>query len=84
MEGGLATAEGFSEGGAAISAEIGLLVWGDGADFSSAACVDGCEFGGDDVWWWWWGRIEWRFRGEEAGYEIFLKTGCCCVGNEAS
>jgi hypothetical protein len=59
-----------------------LLGGGDGADFSSAAGVDGREFGGYDVGRWW-GSIGWRFRGEKTRYEGFLEAGCCCVGDGA-
>jgi hypothetical protein len=61
----LAAAHGFDEGGAAICAKIGLLVWRDGADFSAAAGVDRGELGGYDVWGRC-GRVRGRLGGEEA------------------
>ena len=39
VEGGLAAAEGFVEGGGIIRAEVGDLLWGEGVDFAAAAGV---------------------------------------------
>lgn len=65
VEGRLAAAHGFDKLGAAICAEVGLLVCRDGANFSAAAGIDGCELGCYDVWGRC-GRVVGRFRGEEA------------------
>lgn len=78
----LAAAHGFDEGGAAICAEIGLLVWRDGANFPAATGVDGCELGGYDVWGRC-GRVRGRLRGEEARDEGFLETSGGRVGRYA-
>lgn len=78
----LAAAHGFDEGGVAICAEVGLLVWRDGADFSAAAGVDRGELGGYNVWGWC-GRIGGRLGGEEARDEGFLEAGGGRVGRYA-
>lgn len=78
----LAAAHGLDEGGAAICAKIGLLVWRDGADFSAAAGVDGCELGGYDVWGRC-GRVRGWLGGEEARDEGFLEAGGGRVGRYA-
>ena len=72
----------FDKVGAAITAQVCLLLRGNSADFSSPAGIDGLKFCGDDMWWW--ARsVEGRFRGEEAGDERFLQAGGDCVGDGA-
>lgn len=61
---------------------MGLLGWGDAADFAAAAGVYGVKGGGYDVW-----RGQGcgggRLCGEEMGDECFLQAGGCGVGDEA-
>lgn len=81
VEGGLAAAEGFVEGGlpeGRWGGEVGELLRGDGADFSPAAGVDGVEFGGDDC-----GIGRWGggvgFVREEFGDQLVLEMRGVCV-----
>lgn len=71
MECCLAAAHGLDEVGAAVCAEVRLLLWRDGADFAPAAGVDGRELGGYDVWGGC-GRVGGGLGGEEARDEGFL------------
>lgn len=88
VEGGLAAAEGFIEGGLAVGSrlsEILCLVLRDIADFAAAACVDGVELCRDN------GR-RWGgagggggvgFVGEEVGDEAVLESRGVGVGRQA-
>jgi hypothetical protein len=82
MECGLATAHCFDEVGTAIGAEVFLLFNGHIANFTTAACVYRLEFSSYDMWCG--SRLAgWRFRGEEARHEVFLKKRSALVRDGA-
>ena len=83
VESSLPATESFVEKGFAISLEVEFLGWRDGANFASAASVDGRELGGDDRGWWRRSCERRGLVGEEGGDETVLEMCGVSVGSYA-